>query len=400
MTRDVPGAFCLFWLLFWMISRNPAFALIAAGLVSGAALSAVVAIALTVWTGRPASEGRLRLIIAIFGLQVGLTAALLLIAFGVSLPWAAAAGIGVGGAMAAYYGRGKQAAQLRGLLNQFPVSIDTREEASRQLAGARRYVAPTQFPTRVKAEQMAAHKDTYDANARLNDARARARLAAGEADHDLLLTALDDLREALHDQALDPALAQLAARDLVSAESTLAQRSHERTRYAAAVRLYEQLAQENPAFGWAQAPVHAQLADYQAFEMMLAAEEFRAAASAQDEDAAAEAFGRVLEAYHAVERELTAAIRVTDKDAEILPQYMCQLGMHLCLSFSLLDEDRTDKGISVIRSALTLRPARKGELRRFVELTLVVSLLDRYRLRADDPAAAGGPDERDLDDAP
>lgn len=129
MTRGAPGAFCLFWLLFWIISRNPAFSLTAAGLVAGTALATVVTIALTVWTRRPASAGRLRLIIAMFGLQVGLAAALLLIAFGVPFPWAAAAGAGVGGAMAAYYGRGKHAAQLRGLLNQFPVDIDTREEA-------------------------------------------------------------------------------------------------------------------------------------------------------------------------------------------------------------------------------------------------------------------------------
>ena len=154
MTRGIPGAFCLFWLLFWIISRNPVFSLIAAVLVSGTALAAMATIALTVWTGRPASAGRLRLIIAMFGLQVGLTAALLFVAFGAPFSWAAATGVGVGGAMAAYYSRGKQAAELRGLVNQFPVSIDRREDAFRQLAGARRYVAPGRFPTRLKAEQM------------------------------------------------------------------------------------------------------------------------------------------------------------------------------------------------------------------------------------------------------
>jgi hypothetical protein len=118
MTRGAPGAFCLFWLLFWIVSPNPAFSLTAAGLVSGTALATMVTIALAVWTRRPASAGRLRLIIAMFGLQVGLTAALLLIAFGVPFPWAAATGVAVGGAMASYYSRGKQAAQLRGLLNQ------------------------------------------------------------------------------------------------------------------------------------------------------------------------------------------------------------------------------------------------------------------------------------------
>ena len=360
MTRGAPGAFCLFWLLFWIISRNIAFALIAAGLVSGTALSAVVAVARTAWGSRPTTARRLGLVAALFGLQVGLVAALLLIAFGVPLPWAAAAGVSVGGAMAAYYRRGRYTEELRGLLNQFPVSVDRRDDALRQLAGARRHVAPTRFPTGLKAEQMTAHRDTYDANARLNDARARMRLAASEADHDLLLAALDGVRDTLQEQGLDPALALLAAHDLVNAESTLAQRSHERTRYAAAVSLYGQLAQENPAFGWAQVAMHAQLADYQAFEMMLAGEDFKAARSADGEDAMSQAFSRLLDAYHAVERELTAAIHLTDEEAEILPQYMCQLGIHLCLSFSLLEEDRTDEGISVIRSALTLQIGPQG----------------------------------------
>jgi hypothetical protein len=136
MSRGAPGAFCLFLLLFWIISRNPAFALIAAGLVSGTAVSVVVAVARTVWGSRPATARRLGLVIALFGLQVGLMAALLLIAFGVPLPWAAAAGAGVGGAMAAYYGRGRYPEELRGLLNQFPVSIHRRDDALRQLAGA------------------------------------------------------------------------------------------------------------------------------------------------------------------------------------------------------------------------------------------------------------------------
>jgi len=339
------------------------------------------------------------MVVALFGLQVGLMVTLLLIAFGLPLLEAAAAGVSVGGAMAAYYSRGRYIEELRGLLNQFPVSVDGRDDALRQLAGARRHVAPMRFRTRLTAEQIAAHKDAYDANARLNDARARMRLAASETDHDLLLAALDGVRDTLQEHGLDPALALLAARDLANAESTLAQRGHKRTRYAAAVSLYGQLAQENPALGWAQIEMHAQLADYQAFEMMLAGEDFKAARSADDEDAMSHAFSRLLDAYHAVDCELTAAIHLTDEDAEILPQYMCQLGIHLCLSFPLLDEDRTDEGISLIRSALTLRSARKGELRRFVELTLAISLLDRYRLHADQPAAAGGPDERDLDEA-
>ena len=190
LRRGAPGVFVLFWLLFLVISRDLPFALIAAGLVTVTALSSIVTVGRIGWASRPATARRLGLVIALWGLQVGLMTTLLLIAFGVPLPWAAAAGAGVGGTMAAYYARGRFTEELRGLLNQFPVSVDRREDALRQLAGARRYVAPTRFPPRLKAEQMTAHKSAYDANARLNDARARMRLAASEADHDLLLAAL------------------------------------------------------------------------------------------------------------------------------------------------------------------------------------------------------------------
>ena len=399
LRRGAPGVFVLFWLLFLVISRDLPFALIAAGLVTVTTLSSIVTVGRIGWASRPATARRLGLVTALWGLQVGLMTTLLLIAFGVPLPWAAAAGAGVGGIMASYYARGRFTEELRGLLNQFPVSVDRREDALRQLAGARRYVGPMRFPPRLKAEQMTAHKSAYDVNARLNDARARTRLAASEADQDLLLTALNGMRDTLQEQGLDPALALLAARDLVGAEGMLAQRSHERTRYAAAVSLYRQLAQENPAFGWAQAALHEQLADYQAFEMMLAGEDVKAALSSDDEAAISDANSRLLSTYHAVERELTVAIHLTDEDAEILPWYRCQLGMHLCLSFSLLGEDRTDDGIAMIRSALTLRSARKAELRRFAELALVQSLLGRYQLHADEPAIADGPGERDLDEA-
>src|SRR5689334_9895159 len=103
VARAGPGAFSLFWLLFWVSSRNPAFALLAAGLVTGAVLSVVVAVGRTAWGSRPVTERQLGRVVGLFGLPGGLMAALLLVAFGVPLPWAAAAGVSVGGAMAAYY---------------------------------------------------------------------------------------------------------------------------------------------------------------------------------------------------------------------------------------------------------------------------------------------------------
>lgn len=395
----LPGTVGLFWLLFWAISRHPAFALLAAGLVAGTALACFLAVARTASGPRPPTAFRLGLVVALFAVQSGLMVALLLIAFGVPLLWALGAGAGVGGVMTAYCIRSKIPQQLRGLANQRPVSFDTRDDASRQIAGAAQYVVPAGFPTRPTSAQLTMHRETYEANERLNKARAQMRLAADEADHDLLLTALDGVRDTLREAGLDPALALLAARDLVNAESTLAQRSHDGTRYVAAVNLYGRLAGENPAFDWARATAHAQRADYQAFETMLASGDLNAAAAAGDVDAASRACSRLLDAYHAVETELTAAIDLTDEDAGILPQYMSELGLHLCLSLPLLGQDRSSEGISVIRSALALITARKGELRRSVELALAVSLIERYQFRADHPDVAGDPDEHDLDEA-
>ena len=123
----------------------------AAGLLTVTTLSSIVTVGRIGWASRPAMARRLGLVTALWGLQVGLMMTLLLIAFGVPLPWAAAAGAGVGGIMASDHARGRFTEELRGLLNQFPVSVDRREDALRQLAGARRYVGPMGFPPRLKA---------------------------------------------------------------------------------------------------------------------------------------------------------------------------------------------------------------------------------------------------------
>jgi hypothetical protein len=60
------------------------------------------------------------------------------------------------------------------------------------------------------------------------------------------VAALPLLRAAIQDETLDPAVALLAAGDLVSAESLLAERGRYGGRYAAAVELYAQLVVENP----------------------------------------------------------------------------------------------------------------------------------------------------------
>jgi hypothetical protein len=66
--RAEPVVLGLLWLLFWAISGDPVFALAAAGLAVGAAISAVVAMRRAVWSSRPPTGPLLSLVIALMGL--------------------------------------------------------------------------------------------------------------------------------------------------------------------------------------------------------------------------------------------------------------------------------------------------------------------------------------------
>jgi hypothetical protein len=133
--------------------------------------------------------------------------------------------------------------------------------------------------------------------------------------------------------------------------------------------------------------LHGHRADYQAFLEQMAMDD---AVAAADEAAQEEAFARVTSAYHAVNRELAAALELTGPRDEIRAQYLSMLGQHLFLSLDVTGEDRLDEGIALCRQALTLPAGRRREYRPGYELSLAASLITRWDARGDD---------RDLDEA-
>src|SRR5215469_7981385 len=83
MTAGLPVVFCLIAAVLWVISRDLGYALIGAALMGGNSAFTLVMVARVAWAGHPATGRRLGLILGLFGLQLGLAAALLLIAWGV-----------------------------------------------------------------------------------------------------------------------------------------------------------------------------------------------------------------------------------------------------------------------------------------------------------------------------
>lgn len=386
LARGLPGFFALAWLTFWLTSRDAGFALIAA-----AAQSAALALLLGVtagagWASRPLTARGLVLVLAAWALPPGLFVALLLASLGVAARWDVIAGLAVFGAAAAFHAR--HLSSVRGLQRQSPLVFMS-------LAGARGYL------TDRWREVVPFGHTTLPASAaaigRLNDARARALVATQEADHDELITAVRDLRQALAD-TVDSGTALLAGDVLVSAESMLAQRSRDGRRYEQAVEWYARLAERSGITG-AQASAHANRAEFAAFEMMLAGDDEKAAEAAGDLDEATRAHRRVADAFRATEREMSAAIHLTPEGAEIYPQYLANLGLHLDLSGAVVGEDRTDEGIGLVRAALAHPAGRSKEQLPFLTLMLGQVLLARWRQRCEAADRAGDVTEADLDEA-
>ena len=232
----------------------------------------------------------------------------------------------------------------------------------------------------------ASHRTMY----RLNRARALTFLAMRNGDFDRLVDALPILSDVVQDPDLDPAVALIAGRDLMEAHSLLVQHGGDLSRYGDSIELFARLAEETPGIPDARSLLHEQRAGYQQCVLSAAIEELADAASAGDQDRAERARERVREAWYAVEGQLRIALRLAAAGAEIIPEYLIMLGVHLCSGLELVDEDRTEEGVGLCRQALSLRSGRKGEQRPRSELYLAQCLITRFEQRGD---------ERDLDEA-
>jgi len=365
------------WAGFWVISRNAVFAAFAAGIQTAAVMASLFLTARGAWSYRLTGRRQLNVILAAWAVSPALMAALLAAAFGLPAVPDALIGVTVGGAAALAYARSRR--RISAMQAGIPLAVDS-------LAEARQVLDATEAPGRPPSGTTA----DSEAMRRLNHARALTFSAMREGDHDRLVEALPPLREVIKDRTLDPAVALLAADDLVNAESMLAQRSHDGTRYAAAVDLYAEQAARNPLVAGTAARLHGHRADYQAFLEQEATDDAVAADEAGDEAARTRALALAAGAHHAVNRELGAALELTGPRDQIRAQYLSMLGTHLCLSLDVTGEDRLDEGIGLCRQALALPAGRRREYRPGFELSLASGLLIRWEIDADD---------RDLDEA-
>lgn len=348
----------------------------AAGIQTVAVAVSVFLTARVAWSYRLAGRRQLNAVLVVWAASPALLAALVAAAAGLPAVPGAIIGVAVGAAATLAYARSRR--RIAALQLGIPLAVDSLAEADQVLDA-------TETPGRSPAT-------TVDSEAmrRLNRVRALTFAAMREDDHDRLLEALPALREVIQDRALDPPVALLAADDLVNAENMLSQRSRDGTRYAAAIDLYAEQAARNPRVAGTAARLHGHRADYQAFLEQVATDDAVAADEADDEAARERALARAADAYHAVNRELSAALELTGPRDEIRPQYLSMLGEHLCLSLDLAGQDRTGEAVGLCREALALPAGRRREYRPGYELSLAFSLIFRWDVRGD---------YRDLDEA-
>jgi hypothetical protein len=372
----LPLLLALLWTGFWVISRDVGFAVFAAGIQAAVVLAGVFLTARVAWSYRLGGRRQLNVVLVVWAASSALLAALVAAAAGLPAVPDTIIGVAVGAAATLAYARSRR--RIAALQLGIPLAVDSLAEADQVLDA-------TETPGRSPAT-------TVDSEAmrRLNRVRALIFAAMREDDHDRLLEALPALREVIQDRALDPAVALLAADDLVNAENMLAQRSRDGTRYAAAIDLYAEQAARNPRVAGTAARLHGHRADYQAFLEQVATDDAVAADEADDEAARERALARAADAYHAVNRELSAALELTGPREAIRPQYLSMLGEHLCLGLDLAGQERTGEAVALCREALALPAGRRREYRPAYELSLAFSLISRWDVHGCD---------RDLDEA-
>jgi tetratricopeptide (TPR) repeat protein len=219
---------------------------------------------------------------------------------------------------------------------------------------------------------------------RLNHARALVFLAMRNGDFDRLIDALPLLRGVLQNHQLDPAVALLAARDLMEAQALLVQHGGDDDRYRDAIELFAELARENPNVPDAQPVLHEHRAGYQQCVLSAAMQDLAAAMAADDQIRADQARGQLRDAWFGVERELRTARQLASDNAPVIPEFLIMLGAHLCTAVDCLGEYRSDEGVELCRQALALRSGRTRHQRPRSELYLAQCLVFRYEQLGDE----------------
>ena len=176
---------------------------------------------------------------------------------------------------------------------------------------------------------------------------------------DLILESVGLLRALIEDPDLDPRYALAAASELVNAESALAQRSRDDSRYRSALELYAQVLAEIPAEPMGSARLHAHRADYQMYRMQSMLDDFALLPDDTPASVRDRLTARLSVPFTAVSTELRAAIELAGADDVLRADYLAMLGAHLGSAYDLIGEDYSDEGVLRCREAVAL--ARTGD---------------------------------------
>jgi hypothetical protein len=195
---------------------------------------------------------------------------------------------------------------------------------------------------------------------------------------DLLLESVEPLRAIIEDPDLDPRCALAAADELVNAESTLAQRSRDDSRYRSSIELYAHVLTESPDEPMGPAQLHVHRAGYQLYRMQSMLDDFAllpgdTSASVQDRLTA-----RLSVPFTTVSAELRAAIELAGTDDAFRADYLAMLGEHLASAYDLIGEDHFDEGILLCREAVSLGRTGDRFWRYAVQLQLATCLWMRW----------------------
>ena len=195
---------------------------------------------------------------------------------------------------------------------------------------------------------------------------------------DLLLESVEALRAIIEDPDLEPRYALAAANELVNAESALAQRSRDDSRYRSAIDLYAYVLVENPDEPMGRAQLHAHRAGDQVYRMQSMLDDFALLPADTSASVRDRLTGRLSVPFTAVSTKLRAAIELAGANDAFRADYLAMLGEHLSSAYDLIGEDHFDEGVLLCREAVSLIRMGDRFWRYSVQLQLATCLWMRW----------------------